>query len=336
MGVARSRFVLVLLLGTACVLAQDPEFKLRVDVALVTLQVEVFEANGRPVTNLTQEDFLVYDNGQPQPLQHFSPIEAPYSVLAMFDCTGTMRDHWPFVTAAMTRFMTMLRPQDRVSVVAFGTSLETLLDWTPRNAWSSNLEIRTDSGVCADTNFYGSMATASTRLQRISGRTGVVVFTDGLQERMQTRTVNVGGLRVPRYLNSDEDPDFQRALQTIRAGKTVFYFVAVATDLNPAPADHILHQTTYYSPIVLHNMQQVRSRIEQFANASGGRVVYPQKHSDYAPLFEQVGRELGSSYSLGYAPPVVVPGAPARRIEVRTKTPGLRVRQSRETYGGGQ
>ena len=176
---------------------------------------------------------------------------------------------------------------------------------------------------------------ASSRLQRISGRTGAVVFTDGLQERMRTKTVMVGGLRLQRFLNSSEDADFQKALQTVRAGKTPFYFVAISTDLNPAAADDILHQTTYYSPLVLHNMQQVRSRIEQFAEASGGRVVYPQKHSDYIPLFEQIGRELGSSYSLGYAPPVANPGV-TRRIEVRTRREGLRVRQSRQTYGGGQ
>ena len=109
--------------------------------------------------------------------------------------------------------------------------------------------------------------------------------------------------------------------------------MAISTDLNPAAADDILHQTTYYSPLVLYNMQQVRTRIEQFAEASGGRVVYPQKHSEYIPLFEQIGRELGSSYSLGYTPPVANPGD-VRRIEVRTRREGLRVRQSRQAYGG--
>ena len=166
----------ILLVGLTCLAAQDGEFTVKLDVTLVTLQAEVFDANGRPVMDLNKDDFLVYDNGQLQSLQHFEPIEAPYSVLGLFDCTGTMRDHWPFVTAATTRFVTMLRPQDRVSVAEFGTNLQTLLDWTPRNQWNSNIEIRTDSPVCADTDFFGSMAIASSRLQRISGRTGAVVF----------------------------------------------------------------------------------------------------------------------------------------------------------------
>jgi VWFA-related protein len=326
----------IILVGVACLAAQDEAFTVKVDVNLVTLQAEAFDANGRPVLDLVRDDFLIYDNGELQTLQHFEPIEAPYSVLGLFDCTGTMREHWSFAAAATTRFVTMLRPQDRVSVSAFGTNLQTLLDWTPRNQWNSNLEIRTDSPVCADTDFFGSMAVASSRLQRISGRTGAVVFTDGIQERLRTKTVTVGGVRLQRFLNSSEDEDFQRALRIIRSGKTPFYFVAISTDLNPAAADDILHQTTYYSPLVLHNMQQVRSRIEQFAEASGGRVVYPQKHSDYIPLFEQIGRELGSSYSLGYVPPAADSGAALHRIEVRVRRDGLRVRQSRQSYGGVQ
>jgi len=111
------------------------------------------------------------------------------------------------------------------------------------------------------------MAMASSRMQRISGGP-VPLFQRRLQERMRTKAVMVGGFRLQRFLNSSEDEDFQKALQTVRAGKTPFYFVAISTDLNPAPADDILHQTTYYSPLVLHNMQQVRSRIEQFAEAS--------------------------------------------------------------------
>jgi len=323
----------ILLVGITCLTAQEAEFTVKLDVNLVTLQAEAFDASGRPVLDLTKDDFLVYDNGQPQTLQHFEPIEAPYSVLGLFDCTGTMREHWSFAAAATTRFVTMLRPQDRVSVAEFGTSLQTLLDWTPRNQWNSNIEIQTDSQVCADTDFFGSMAMASIRLQRINGRTGAVVFTDGIQERLRTKTVTVGGVRLQRFINSSEDEDFQRALQTVRAGKTPFYFVAISTDLNPAAADDILHQTTYYSPLVLHNMQQVRVRIEQFAEASGGRVVYPQKHSDYIPLFEQIGRELGSSYSLGYVPQIADSSAELHRIEVRVQREGLRVRQSRQSYG---
>jgi hypothetical protein len=40
--------------------AQDTPLQLKVDVPLVSLDVSVLDASGRPLTNLTQEDFLVF------------------------------------------------------------------------------------------------------------------------------------------------------------------------------------------------------------------------------------------------------------------------------------
>jgi hypothetical protein len=55
---------------------------------------------------------------------------------------------------------------------------------------------------------------------------------------------------------------------------------------------------------------------------------------DAVPLYEQISRELSTSYSLGYIPN----GRPAerayRRIEIRTRDANQNVWQSREGYYG--
>jgi hypothetical protein len=328
--------LVIILTFAACILAQDPEFRVRVDVNLVTLQAEVFDTNERPITDLSRDDFLIYEDGRLQQIQQFSSIDTPYSILALFDCTTSMREYWQFLTIAMNRFVATLRPQDRVSIAAFGSRIDTLLNWTPRDRWAGSFPIRTDMQICTNTDFYGALTSAAKQLQGIGGRTGVIVFSDGINARMKRKTSNVGGIELSRFVDSTEDSEFQSALKTIRAGKTLFYFVAVNTDLNPTDVDGVYQQASFYSPLTLYNRQQVRSRIEQFANAAGGRGVFPVDHADYAPLFEQIAKELGSSYTLAYAPP---PGSSTdinHRIEVRTTRAGLRVRQSRDSYGGGQ
>jgi VWFA-related protein len=49
-----------------------PSFVERVDVHLVNLEVFVTDAEGRPVTGLTAEDFRVYEDGRPVALQSFA------------------------------------------------------------------------------------------------------------------------------------------------------------------------------------------------------------------------------------------------------------------------
>ena len=132
-------------------------------------------------------------------------------------------------------------------------------------------------------------------------------------------------------MDSVDDKDFQKLQRTVAGGDVVFYFVAVNTDLNPAPVSDLLHPAVDYSPISVFNMQQVRMRMELLARDSGGRIVFPKSPKDYASLFERIGVELGTSYSIGYAPPN--PTDPLRHvIEIQVNDKRLIVRQSRDSY----
>jgi hypothetical protein len=72
--------------------------------------------------------------------------------------------------------------------------------------------------------------------------------------------------------------------------------------------------------------------MEQVAEVSGGRLLYPDAMEDIIHLYDQIGRELGMSYSVGYVPSDSATNGSFRRIEVRTRTAGLRVTQSRTGY----
>jgi hypothetical protein len=67
------------------------------------------------------------------------------------------------------------------------------------------------------------------------------------------------------------------------------------------------------------------------AEATGGRVLVPTHLTDVAAEYGKIARELGTSYSLGYAPSTASDGK-NHRIEVRVRRPGLVVSQSRDSY----
>src|SRR5687768_8747955 len=67
-----SIFSVFLLLLVSCVaanlaVAQEPDDVVRVDTALVQLNVGVVDARGQVVRSLSQSDFTVYENGVKQP-----------------------------------------------------------------------------------------------------------------------------------------------------------------------------------------------------------------------------------------------------------------------------
>ena len=318
--------LMTIAIGALAQPAQEP-FTVKVDVELVTVDVVVSDAAGRSVTTLTKDDFEVYEDGKLQEIRSFEPVDSPYGVLLLFDCSTSTQPQWPFLVESMNRFTSRLRPQDTISVAQFGGSYKTLLDWKPRGSGGMDIEIKPDDRSCNNTDFYGAVSQALAELRKTFGRKGAVILTDGVHNQIPIqRSGSSGG--VARRVDAADDSGFQKVLRQVKASDVVLYFVAVNTDLNPAG---LSSSRGRFSPEDLYDTMQVRARMELLAEASGGKMVYPREPGDVVPLFEQIGRELGTSYGLGYPPPSGKNGT-YRKIEVHVKDKTLQVHQSRVGY----
>jgi hypothetical protein len=129
---------------------------LKVTTRLVQLNVIVNDKRGNPITGLSKEDFLLFDNKQPQGIQFFSsqtnalpnkpPAPLPpdtYSnrfteqanvppsvTVILLDALNT-----EFADQALTRnqilkFLDQVRPQDRIALYWLGNNLYALHDFT--------------------------------------------------------------------------------------------------------------------------------------------------------------------------------------------------------------
>jgi VWFA-related protein len=290
------------------------------------------DAANRPLTNLTQEDFTLLEDGQQREIKNFSSVETPYNILALFDCTGSTREAWPFLLKSLNSFLANLRPQDRVAVLAFGGGTSTILDWTAQGAEPLNVRMRMPSPLCDQTDFYGAIASATDKMRDVSGRRGVIVFTDGVHGGIPSRPANIGGVTMSRFVDPADDRAFLSLRRNVERSGTIFYLIAVNTDLTPPNVDAgDLFPGTRFTPLSLFNLQQIRSRMEQIAHASGGAIVFAQRNSDTGLLLEKIVRDLGTSYSVSFTPTAIADGQ-FHRIEVRVNGRGMQIRQSRDGY----
>src|SRR5437868_15499018 len=79
-----SMLVAALLFFACGVFAQDtPLFK--TDVSLVHVDAEVTGADGRTLTGFSKKDFRVLDEGEEQPILHFSAGEEALDLILLFD-----------------------------------------------------------------------------------------------------------------------------------------------------------------------------------------------------------------------------------------------------------
>src|SRR5262245_28311754 len=110
-------------------IAQEVPFTLKVDVSLVNVDVAVHDGQGTPVTNLTRDDVLIYEDGQPQELRNFSATAEPYHTLLLFDSSGSTTTQTPMMMDAANRFLNSMRLIDQVAVATFTTTVTKRFDW---------------------------------------------------------------------------------------------------------------------------------------------------------------------------------------------------------------
>jgi VWFA-related protein len=127
----RAHIVLVMAALTAAgsVLAAQqqatPEQHLQTFRAVTSLvSVDVVVLRGRePVTGLSSKDFVLTDNGVRQRLESASAAELPIDVSLAVDMSSSVIANLDAFKSEVKRFARMLRPTDRIRVVAFGTGV---------------------------------------------------------------------------------------------------------------------------------------------------------------------------------------------------------------------
>ena len=293
---------------------QSPEDILRIDTDLVSVDVSVTDAAGRPVRNLRKEDFTLYADGVEQPLSFFqleqrSGDPRPLAIVFALDISGSMTaEEIERLRGAMHAFELQLSNHPTVfSVMTFGMHVKTLQKFTsePERLDRTFERIaREPNGL--STHTYDAVDDAIRQLVRHAPKTrehrlmkrAVVVVTDGFPvgdtvsvqtviERAHAADVSVYVVTLPSYSRM---------------------MLAAAQTPLPTPLD-----------------------VSGLAELTGGKSVYAEE-KDYKPLFRALAEEVTSAYVLAFYPPE------EKRHDgqfhpVRVQGPsGLTLRQSRPGY----
>ena len=133
---------------TACVIAaaltavtaQSPQggqgFSFHTSVDLINVAATVTDADGNFVQGLKQGDFVVYEDGKPQPVAQFEAERVPVSLGIALDTSGSMfGERIAAAQAALNRFLfDLLGPSDEVFLYRFDSKPELVQRWTSDRA----------------------------------------------------------------------------------------------------------------------------------------------------------------------------------------------------------
>src|SRR5829696_3832257 len=108
----------------------------KVETELVNLNVRVVDRNNRPINNLQQGDFKVFEDNAPQRIDFFSKSEVPTNYSLVIDNSGSLRPQIDEVIEAGKILIGANRSEDETSVIRFVSSdkIEIVEDFTKNKA----------------------------------------------------------------------------------------------------------------------------------------------------------------------------------------------------------
>jgi VWFA-related protein len=178
-----------------------PVFKSGVD--LVRVSAVVRHRKGRFVTDLSQSDFEVIDDGEAKEITDFRHDLAGVSVALLVDASGSMKANLGNAREAATHVLSWLDAErDEAAVFTFDTELEEIAPFGAGLRLPDKLFSRSPFG---GTSLYDAIAqTAERVIDRGTRRSAVVVLTDGLDNASQLSASDVSGIAsaidVPVYV----------------------------------------------------------------------------------------------------------------------------------------
>jgi Ca-activated chloride channel family protein len=264
------------------------------DAEEVTLSVTVADQKRHPVTDLQRDNFVVYEDDQPQQIIDFRREDIPVSLGILVDNSGSMREKRAAVTKAVLDLVKASNPQDEVFVVNF------------------NDEPYLDQDFTNDINLLREA------LDRLDARGGTALYDAVIASAVHLAKAARWGKKVLLVVTDGEDNQSQMSLeQAIRSvqddnGPTIYTIGILGREGRERRAIHAL---------------------EQLSVQTGGVAFFPKNLSEVGEISPVVARDIRNQYSITYKPSNLQSNGGYRRVKVVAWATGYKELQVRTRTG---
>src|SRR5688572_31690105 len=154
--------------------------QISIDVDMVSVDVVVADKNGALIKGLEKQDFKIYDDNVEQKITHFTPTEAPLTVVVMFEFSATFGYYYDDAISPAAGFINSLTEDDWAALVVFDLRPQILTDFTKNKnllfAGLSSLKFPT----YRETVLFDAVYDTLERLEKIDGKKAIFLLSTGL------------------------------------------------------------------------------------------------------------------------------------------------------------
>lgn len=297
-----SRLLLVPMVGLLAVPAltaaragqsQQPVFKAGVD--LVNFGITAVDRKGELITDLKREDFEVSEDGHPQTVQYFArglaAGEGPAAHLGLMLDTSGSMEAELKLARSASIKFLNMLPEAE-DITLVDFDTEVRVTRYPQRDFARLIERIRMRKSDGWTALYDALGVYLDGADGREGRTILVMYTDGADSRSR---LSYGDI-----------------MDLLKASQVTVYAVGLVERTGSA-------------------RNELRMRMQQMVEATGGQAFFPSALKDLDASYEKVLAEITAQYQLGYASSNLAQDGTWRKVEIKVKRPGVKLR-SRKGY----
>jgi Ca-activated chloride channel family protein len=281
---------------------QQPSFRSGVDV--VSLNVIVSDGASHYVTDLSQADFDVYEDGVKQEVTFFTKSNLPIALAVLLDTSASMDSKQPTAQEAAIGFAKRLRSQDLAEVIDFDSRAVVLQEFTSNASLLEQAIKKTSAG--GSTSLYNAIYIALKDLKKVVAKN---------VEEIRRQAIVV--------LSDGEDTSsllpFEEVLDLAKRSETAIYCIGLRASDGPATTTKGFKEAEFV--------------LRQFAQETGGRAFFPSQLTELSGVYGQISDELSSQYTVGYTSRNTKRDGAWRRVVVRVNRPNVNARTKLGYFG---
>jgi VWFA-related protein len=297
-----------------------PQFSLRVNVPLVTLDVGVLTKQGMFVPGLHQENFRVLEDGVPQKISGFNQTQAPITAVMLVEYANNdffYQFAYQSLLASYT-FAQTLKKDDWIALITYDIRERILQDFTQdKQAIAGSLSmLRPGMAMSQETNLFDALYDTIDRLENVEGRKYIILISTG-RDTFSKHTLD----QLLKRIQGTKDI----AIYAISTGQ------ALRNYLETHGASRYLCDITSFNCRMEY--LQADNQMKTFARMTGGRAYLPLFDAQFKEAFADIGQTIRNQYSLAYHPTNPSQDGSFRKIKVELVGPDGKPLKMRDEKG---
>lgn len=261
--------------------ADEVKADFKIETKLVNVNAKVLNASGQALTNLSKDDFTLFENNIKQEISYFAPVTAPINLILLLDYSSSTNDKQKLMREAAKKFVDSLGANDQVAVAVFGRKMKLIQEFTADKKLLKK-QIGDIDYDASGTAYYDSMwSTLDLFKASTTSRNAIVVLTDGVDNHIS---------RPKAYLTKHS---FNELLERIAEEDVTIYplYMDTEEEVVVRKKGRDTHET----------YATARQQLKSVAEQTGGTLYHVADIKDLSGVYAQVANELRTIYSLAFS-----------------------------------